>query len=161
MKDKEFVKKIKALGYKIQESTPSDIYFQIMDTDGLGLVWAGRKITFSVDNQDSHFDELGFDEQSELMNIVADYVATPLSERKEEPRFKVRIFPAGVENRTDWFLSKGSGESLRAEENALIFTPSSYQEYCDVHPDWLAFLPDYGTENTDSFIPVKSGDPDD
>jgi hypothetical protein len=161
MKDKEFVKKIKALGYKIQKTTPSGVYFQITDMDGSVLLWVAREATFSINNQDVSFGELSFDEQSNLMKVALKYIATPIDDRKEEPHFKVKIFPGSDLNVTDWFLGEGKGQSLRTSVNALVFTPDSYQEYCNNHPGWLAFLPDYVAENTDSFIPVESGDPDD
>lgn len=157
MKTSELVKELEQYGEISQSTTYLAVYNDRQET----VCLVGLKYMFKIATDYMGFERLSPLEQVALFNTLYAYAITSLDRREDEPKFKVKIFPGSDLNVTDWFLGEGNGESLRTSVNALVFTPSSYQEYCDAHPDWLAFLPDYSAENTDSFIPVEGGELDD
>lgn len=156
MKTSELVKELKQYGEITQSATYLAVYNDRQET----VCVVGLKYMFKITTDYLGFEHLSPLEQVALFNTLYAYAITSFDQRKDEPKFKVKIFPGDLRDDTDWFLSNDTCAGIDTGDEAKVFTPSSYQEYCDAHPDWLAFLPDYSSENTDSFIPVEDGELD-
>jgi len=105
---------------------------------------------------DSFQTSLENNELKKLYMLAVNYAFTPLNEREDEPRFKVRTAPVG--SIQHYYLCKteyGYHDTIDVE-NATTFTQESYNQYKSDYPEWRPFLQDYDPDNTDVFVPVEA-----
>ncbi|MEY2374576.1 hypothetical protein AB3X83_03250 (plasmid) [Lentilactobacillus buchneri] len=77
-----------------------------------------------------------------LQKLAYKYSRTPLDERRDEPKFRVRMLPG--ENGFDTYLNKDRSnkdiflsEREEDDDNQTIFTKSEYDKLQQKYPEWL------------------------
>lgn len=89
MKTSEFIKAIKKLGYYPKEN---NTIIKITESQTITLVYAGVSIKHRNVLRTDYFPftELSKNKQSELLDVLIEYARTPLDEREEEPKYRLR-----------------------------------------------------------------------
>ena len=87
MRTKEFIKKVKALGYEAHtEGGTTFVTFE-----GYIVVDFGQSEEWIIDPEYPHFEKLSWEQKKELMRIVCEYMLTDPAEREEEKRYLLRL----------------------------------------------------------------------
>lgn len=113
MKTTEFVKKVEALGYEVDDFGNS---LNIGDSDGHELAIVSKKHRFVMDTNAFDFVTYVNDEDTEkLATLLFEYSATPLAEREEEKKYYLRLVTPPI-------LKKQVTEYLRKSEYLEYYT---------------------------------------
>ena len=89
MKTKEFIEKVEALGYEVDNFLA---YLSVSDSDGHDFATVSKKHRFSMDTDTFHFATHVNDEDAEkIATLLFEYSTTPLADRKEEKRYRLRL----------------------------------------------------------------------
>lgn len=89
MKTKEFIKAIEKLGYYPLEN---NAIIKITKSQSIQFVYADVATNHQnvLGTDYFPFTELSKDEQAELFDVLIEYARTPLEEREEEPKYRLR-----------------------------------------------------------------------
>ena len=89
MKTKEFIKAVKKLGYY---PLGNNAIIKIMKSQTIPLVYAdvATKHRNALQTDYFPFTELTSEKQAELLDALIEYARTPIEEREEEPRYRLR-----------------------------------------------------------------------
>lgn len=99
METKEFIKRVKELGYKIIETS----LYIFVDKNGAALAMISKEEQYKIET----FNILGEACADELYNICFEYARTPIDERGEEQKFylqKIKSFYEIKVDRDNMFL---------------------------------------------------------
>ena len=88
MKTKEFMAKVEALGFRVNDGHD---YLEVIDTDMEEIVDVLKRKRWVYDCEHTAFESLHEIKQTELMEIVTEYVTTQVKDREEEKRYWLRI----------------------------------------------------------------------
>ena len=89
MKTKEFIKKVEALGYVVDDYGTNLI---IMDSDGHDYATVSKKQRFVMDTDTFDFATyLNVEVAEKIATLVFEYSATPIADREEEKRYRLRL----------------------------------------------------------------------
>lgn len=88
MKTNEFKVKIEALGFLVYETGS---YLEIKDADGKYLADILKEKRWVYDCEFEGFESLHEVKQTELMEVVTEYVTTQVKDREEEKKYLVRF----------------------------------------------------------------------
>ena len=84
MKTKEFINKVEALGFLVYDG---HCYLEVKDTDYKDVVDILKAKRWVYDCEFDAFESLHEVKQTELMEIVTEYVTTQVKDREEEKRY--------------------------------------------------------------------------
>lgn len=138
MKTKEFISKMNEVA-----STAIDILntgINIYNLDGKTVGWVSIDDFGTVDTSYKNIDTMK--NKEEVIKLLFEYALTPLSEREDELKFRVRMLPG--EFNYDTYLNqerRNKGISLNEPDEAddfkTIFTKSEYDNLQQKYPMWL------------------------
>lgn len=160
MKNKELLAHLKEQGYTV--SVLADVYTVRNTPVDDPIMWIGKTEPYSLDTRHVELEKLGADDIDKLLNVVMNYIATPLAKRREEPRFRVRVWG----DYSSWLnVSRYTGSPLisndtETDEYRTNFTKSEYEALRKSKPEYAPYLPPFN-ENDSRFEMVEGGDPDD
>lgn len=160
MKTSELVKELEQYG-KVEV----DSHWVTLRTNGQGIIaHVDGEQQFNMCTNYAEFNELNAHVKSSLFSLLSRYVMTPVDQRKDEPRFKVRLWHDG-----DYWLNfshREDGDYILLSDSAptlhhqTVFTKAQYATLRDSGVEFVSYLPPYDSENTDVFVPVEVGDLD-
>lgn len=140
MKTKEFISKMNEVA-----STAIDILnagINIYNLDGKTIGWVSTDDFGTVDTSYRNLDTMKSKE--EVVKLLFEYALTPLSEREDELKFRVKMLP---EDDDDWEiylnLNKNDNhifidDSINGiPDNQTIFTKSEYDKLQQKYSEWL------------------------
>ena len=90
MKTKEFIAKVEALGFLVQDG---HCYLEVKDTEGKDVVDILKAKRWVYDCEFDAFESLHEVKQTELMEAVTEYVTTQVKDREEEKRYWLQKIP--------------------------------------------------------------------
>lgn len=138
MKTKEFISKMNEVaGAEIDESnTVINIDFPAGETVG----WVSIHDFGAVDTSGMALNNMK--NKEEVVKLIFEYALTPLDEREDELKFRVRMLPGGFN--WDTYLNQDKDSKnvflngLAETDNAqTIFTKSEYDKLQQKYHDWL------------------------
>jgi len=88
MKTKEFIAKVEALGFLVYDG---HYYLEVKDTEGKDVVDILKAKRWVYDCEFDAFESLHEVKQTELMEVVTEYVTTQVKDREEEKRYRLRL----------------------------------------------------------------------
>lgn len=88
MKTKEFMAKVEALGFRVHDGHN---YLEVIDTETEEIVDVLKRKRWVYDCEHAAFESLHEIKQTELMEIVTEYVTTQVKDREEEKRYYLRL----------------------------------------------------------------------
>lgn len=89
MKTKEFIEKIEEWGYQIEDIKDCfSIKLEMFIPSRLAVV--SHKEMFIFDTFYPAFSNLNEEEQKELFDLIVEYSSTPIEDRKEEKKYKIK-----------------------------------------------------------------------
>jgi len=130
MKTKEFIEKVEALGYVVRKDGE---WLIVRTSGGLGLLRVknnSQRIVF-ITNGYENSERIG------LLNVVVEYLNTPIADREEEKRYRLRLDVPLFEGITGHYLTRhwtgiygmAIGDSPYDEKTTqVIFTASEIAE---------------------------------
>ena len=138
MKTKDFIIKMNEVA-----STAVDILntgINIYNLDGKTVGWVSTDDFGTVDTSYKNLDTMK--NKEEVVKLLFEYALTPLDEREDEPKFRVRILPGKIN--CDAYLNQGkrskeiflSGPN-KNNEIQTIFTKSEYEKLQQKYSEWL------------------------
>ena len=137
MKTKEFISKIDDVAGATTISSRG-IHIYNLDKELIG--WVAVDDFGAVDTSYEDIDTMK--NKNEIVKLLFEYALTPLGEREDELKFRVRILPG--EHGFDTYLNKDRSNkdiflSEREEDdnNQTIFTKSEYDKLQQKYHDWL------------------------
>lgn len=87
MKTKEFMAKVEALGFRVNDGHD---YLEVIDTEMEEIVDVLKRKRWVYDCEHAAFESLHEIKQTELMEIVTEYVTTQVKDREKEKRYWLR-----------------------------------------------------------------------
>src|SRR5699024_5424008 len=88
MKYSEFKREIEKLGYRV-DNYPDNIY---VETSGVGTIFiVSKNGTYAIDTNCYGFEILRNHEKMELAELAIQLAKTPLDEREDEKRYRLRL----------------------------------------------------------------------
>ena len=131
MKTKEFIAKVEALGFLVYDG---HCYLEVKDTEYKDVVDILKAKRWVYDCEFDAFESLHEVKQTELMEIVTEYVTTQVKDREEEKRYRLRKLPIPLLDRStekQWLWRQRGTEiagvdtlSVDHERYQTIFTES-------------------------------------
>ena len=88
MKTKEFIAKVEVLGFLVHDG---HYYLEVEDTEGKDVVDILKAKRWVYDCEFDAFESLHEVKQTELMEVVTEYVTTQVKDREEEKRYQLRL----------------------------------------------------------------------
>ena len=88
MKYSEFITKVEALGFHVRDGND---YLEVIDTETQEIVDVLKRKRWVYDCEHAAFESLHEIKQTELMEIVTEYVTTQVKDREEEKRYYLRL----------------------------------------------------------------------
>ena len=88
MKTKEFMAKVEALGFRVNDGHD---YLEVIDTEMEEIVDVLKRKRWVYDCEFEAFESLHEVKQTELMEVVTEYVTTQVKDREEEKRYRLRL----------------------------------------------------------------------
>lgn len=136
MKTKELIDKIKN-GYDYTVSFDGTINIRNAFRGDLLAIVSKEKFGI-VNTFYSAFENMV--DSSDLAKILLEYALTPLDEREDEPKFRVRMLPKRVNYNA--YLNQGKqniffDDSDETDDVQTIFTKSEYDKLQQKYQDWL------------------------
>ena len=138
MKTKEFISKINEVAGITIELSNTGILIYNLDRKIIG--WVSIDDFGAVDTSDIDLDNMK--NKNEVVNLMLGYASTPLSEREDETKFRVRMLPG--EFNDDTYLNqdrRNKGISLNEldemDDFQTIFTKSEYDKLRQKYSKWL------------------------
>ena len=135
MKTKEFISKMNEVA-----STAIDILntgINIYNLDGKTVGWVSIDHFGTVYTSYKSLDDM--DNKNEIVKLIFEYALTPLNEREDEPKFRVRMlinfdnFLNQDRRNKDIFLA----EPDETDNRQTIFTKSEYEKLQQKYSEWL------------------------
>ena len=138
MKTKELINKINNIKDINGKIFGDDIYVQDSNEKALCFVTINK---FGVIC--TNFEELdNADNKDEVVKLIFEYALTPLDEREDELKFRVRMLPGKIN--CDTYLNQGKrskvvflGEPDKTDKTQAIFTKSEYDKLQQKYSEWL------------------------
>lgn len=176
MKTKEFIKQVEELGYvTITNDGTLQIYESSIDLNlGLNIAWFLKVDTkhMAIMNYNARFANIDAINLPKALKLAADYMLTPIEERKEETKFYVQLTPETRHCSPTWLIVAGEDEELTISDKATRriskqvkicgqFTKSSYAKQIKNNLRWGPFLPDKYDKDNPIFVPVEDGEEND
>ena len=112
MKTKEFMAKVEALGFRVNDGHD---YLEVIDTEMEEIVDVLKRKRWVYDCEFEAFESLHEVKQTELMEIVTEYVTTQVKDREEEKKYYLRLVTPPI-------LKKQVTEYLRKSEYLEYYT---------------------------------------
>ena len=135
MKTKEFITKVEALGFLVHDG---HCYLEVEDTEGEDVVDILKAKRWVCDCEHVGFESLHEVKQTELMEVITEYVTTQVKDREEEKRYWLQNIPVPLLKESDdlWYyepinkLFKPGVDRDRTdnEKYKAIFTESEIAE---------------------------------
>ena len=135
MKTKEFIAKVEALGFLVHDG---HCYLEVEDTEGEDVVDILKAKRWVYDCEHVGFESLHEVKQTELMEVITEYVTTQVKDREEEKRYWLQNIPVPLLKESDdlWYyepinkLFKPGVDRDRTdnEKYKAIFTESEIAE---------------------------------
>lgn len=163
MKTKEFIKKVKELGYEVKENhdslwliDPNNNLDSTFD-DWFVYVYTQKPSSFEYDIAFTNIDNPNL---KKVVLLTIDYSFTPINERKEEAKFKVHLLPGAY----GWLNNDRSTNDVYATDDdadKYYQTTFTNNQYNEIRSKMLAkgyVLPEYDKNNTTTFVPVEDGE---
>ena len=88
MNKKEFITKVEALGFHVRDGHD---YLEVIDTETQEIVDVLKRKRWVYDCEFEAFESLHEVKQTELMEVVTEYVTTQVKDREEEKRYRLRL----------------------------------------------------------------------
>ena len=99
MKTKTFIEKVEGLGFLVHDGHG---YLEVKDIEGKDVVDILKAKRWIYDCEFEAFESLHEVKQTELMEIVTEYVTTQTKDREEEKRYRLKLasklFTESIEN---------------------------------------------------------------
>lgn len=106
MRTSEFKEAVEALGYTFKVDCDGDFYI-ISGLDEISFV--SKNKTYVVHTAWSHFRNLEETKKDELFSILTIYASTPIAEREEEKRYRLKLVNKTVDDNAS-YLNKTESE---------------------------------------------------
>ncbi|GAA3607975.1 hypothetical protein [Secundilactobacillus similis] len=157
MKDKELLSALKEQGYAF--TTADDMYTVRKTPANDPIMWISRTEPYSLDTRHVELEKLNADAIDELLDVVMDYIVTPLAERRDEPRFMVKVW----RDYSNWLnVSRYTGglilsNDTETDEYQTSFTKSEYEALRKNNTEYAPYLPPFNRADP-RFEMVKDGD---
>lgn len=103
MKTKTFINKVESLGFRVHDGHG---YLEVVDVNNESVVDVLKMKRWVYDCEHDIFESLHEVKQTQLMEIVIEYVTTQVKDREEEKRYRLRLNAPIVEN--PFYLHYGS-----------------------------------------------------
>ena len=136
MKTKEFIEKVKEMGFEVREY---DIDIDVMNGNHDSICSVSTMFRFVLDTNWSSFEVIEEKTREDLYRLAVEYAHTPLDERKEEKkyRYKLPFALAVTEIEKDAHLRKdlgfividSSGVDFSKVNSDFHFTDKEVEEY--------------------------------
>ena len=153
MKTSEFIKEAEKLGFSVVVQEDA-VYVRIF---GFNKHWIMRIWNDFCGYIRANFSEVPWKyDFKALYELAIEYAFTPIDERKNEPRFKVKLTPLSNSFDSLWIGARDDDLDVTSWLDAVAFTPAQYHLFPDNHPEWKPFLHDYDPDNTAVFVPVEA-----
>lgn len=136
MKYSDFEKKVKELGYYYEKS---DSYHIVKNSQGFQLAYVSRFVQYSMGTAEHSFKHLDSIVSRNIIEICYNLASTPLEEREEERRFKLKM--EGLSEGYNYFTSNNidrilcfdtqynnSGVKTVFTENEITHLPENIQK---------------------------------
>lgn len=94
MKTKEFIKKVKELGFEYEKA--GEVYF-IYDNEGTEYASVCHTTPNQISNMERVWDWIDKDTQEKLFNLLIEYAKTPIKMREEETYYLVKFSEKEIE----------------------------------------------------------------
>lgn len=117
MKTKIFMKKVRELGFKIEEC---DLDIDVINGTSEYVCSVSKTFRFVLDTDWTAFEGMGESDREDLYKIAVEYASTPLEERVEEKKYQINIINDVVK-----YNSAGSYLNLKVEQERYIFSSSN------------------------------------
>lgn len=128
MKYSEFKRDVEAMGFKIGICGG---YIDVLDEHDEAVLSVGTEYDFSICTDYRGFGELDKDNKKELFNLAVELASTPLDEREEDRKYRLRIpfmndmgYLNVERGNDDYFLST----KVKSDYFRTIFTESEITE---------------------------------
>ena len=139
MKTKEFISKMNNVE-GVQNSVASRGIIYVYGFDGAELGEVSIDDFGAVDTSDVAFGAMK--NKEEFVKLIFKYALTPLDEREDELKFRVRMLPGKIN--CDTYLNQGKrskvvflGEPDKTDKTQAIFTKSEYDKLQQKYSEWL------------------------
>ncbi|MCH5463219.1 hypothetical protein HC026_11010 [Lactobacillus sp. LC28-10] len=153
MKTSEFIHQASKIGFRAGVNEMGYVCVLSKDSDDPNwFICIGKGATGDLSIDSIYLENQGED-FAKVMKLAIDYAFTPLAEREDEPKFRVKIFPES-EITSASFLNK-DGSLNNGTPDDSVFTCNEYFCFIAEHPRLAPFLHDYDPDNTDVFVPVE------
>lgn len=124
MKTKEFIKRVKNLGFDVKNSY-DDKYFLIKCANNNLIGVISKNVVLKVCIDSPAWDYLSDDDKTKLFDLIVEYAKTPVDEREEDTKDKLLNEINRILNYVKDFDNKGLMEVLNSieklEDNLEIF----------------------------------------
>ena len=134
MKYSEFIREVEKMGLN---TTTVNGCVEVLNKYGEMLLYVDMDYDFSISTEYTSFDELDFDEldkeiKKKLFNLAVELASTPLDEREDEKRYRLRL-PFITDHRAylngfrnGFFV--GNKSNVNKHKTKIIFTESEIEE---------------------------------
>lgn len=128
MKTSEFVEKVEALPFVSKVKRPTNGNFLIVHQDVLARV--GNDEMYSIDTSWHGFYNLHDDGRTQLMDILWQYISTPVEDREGEKRFRLMDKPELNKSLTNPYLNmnKETGRLMNGGSVDNVFYKTIFTE---------------------------------
>ena len=138
MKTKEFISKINEVASAAIDASNTGI--NIYNFGGEPVCWVSIDDFGAVDTSDTAFDTMK--NKEEVDKLIFEYALTPLSEREDELKFRVRFLPGEINFDTYLNQNKDSkniflDELDETDDVRTVFTKPEYDKLQQKYRDWL------------------------
>ena len=141
MKTKELISKIN--GMANIESLTSALGINVYNLEGETIGWVSTGDFGAVDT--SYTGLIGMKNKEEIVKLLFEYALTPLSEREDELKFRVRFLPG--ESNWETYLNQNRDNAsifIDDENNEYKQTIFTKPEYVKVQQEYSEWLPKFG-----------------
>lgn len=119
MKYSEFKRDVEAMGFKIGICGG---YIDVLDEYDEPLLSVGTEYDFSICTDYSKFDELDKDNKKELFYLAVELASTPLEDREDEKRYRLKL--PFVKDSPEYLMR------LKKTGALIVYYPVPYYEDC-------------------------------
>lgn len=138
MKTKEFISKMNEVAGTKIDSLNTGI--KIYNLDGETVGWVSIDYFGAVDTSYKNLDTMK--NKNEIVKLLFDYALTPLDEREDEPKFRIRMMPKEMDFESYLNQHKRNKgiflSSLDETDNVqTVFTKSEYNKLQQEYSEWL------------------------
>lgn len=156
MRTREFIKSVKELGYKVDENKGKNTLR--IECDSLenhprhvGVILQDEEYSFDLNT--TRFNLLSLKRKKELFDLIVEYSSTPIEDRKEEKKYKIKHKFLKTSNGKEAYCWKSlSGNFIDSDRASDIYTGAYTQkEIEEIKEKYNVSLDDF------EFIEIKEG----